>query len=184
MKKTDPWKRCEMVKADADCDLSPRIRKRTLRLLAKVHDGSFTPAGRKALTECRKIARDCLERFQRRCKTPLQLGTYAGTYLMDAGDRERTFTELNSALDYLNNPLCPGLINRDAKNRYGVAGGCVPSVPAWNFERRVLKRFPELCELWWISYELDSAPGRPDLNTMTTRSKPFKPKNNVHPNHK
>lgn len=140
-----------------------KIPKRTLHDLKVTENNPYHVRGIAALKRCRDRVKHLLDKFSLRCRTRVSVVTCNGSFWLaeDVMEKSNRFRNLNEAMDFLANPLRPGLPKFE--NSYRI------TLSYWNYKRRVLHLFPELIELWWIAYSLDGLPTREGIEEYTAK---------------
>lgn len=126
--------------------MKPFIPQKTKDKLYEVSEYPYNKKGIAALKWCNKRAKSLFEKFQSKNKESVEFAQCNGNFwIADERFDSKRYRKLNEALDMSSNPACLGVSEKS---------------PDYRYECKVIKKFPELCELWYIAYKLDSTPSR------------------------
>lgn len=126
--------------------MKPFIPQETKDKLYEVSEYPYNRKGISALKWCNKRAKSLFEEFQKKNREQVQFAQCNGDFWITNDKFEnKRYRKLNEALDITSNPVCLGA-SEDS--------------PDYRYECKIIERFPELCELWYIAYTLDASCGR------------------------
>lgn len=142
--------------------MQPKIPKETINGLDRINKA----IEKAAYSESKKMlprAVKLLNTFQKKIKTPVQFVTCNGDFwLVDDELESKRYCNLCGVLDEVANPSCPGSFGASSRPNYK------------RYQEAIMRKFPELVELWWIAFELDSFPCRAGLPELKPTVKPRK----------
>jgi len=147
----------------------PTIGKKVKREIAKAERRIEAVTAKVSADATKGIALELLNRFQSRIKFPIHLRVGNGDSWLrgeSGSDEERRYDNLWDAIQAASIPSSLGIDpDRDYRSTPEQIRFCV----------NCMRRFPELIDLAWLSYELDSLPGRPDLGDIVPTVPPYRP---------
>jgi len=147
--------------------IKPHIPKRVKEVLRMCEDGTSRAqiTGERNPWPVNRIKREVcqplIDKFQARCRTPIMMVCCNGSFWLaenESGHHPR-YTNLSDALDMTSNPADFGWPQEGGKRNWVTEAH-------HRYYLKVMRRFPELCVLTYIAFELDSMPGRPGIGTL------------------